>query len=49
MRYVILNSEAVDALFERTVTEINGKYIYNRDIRSKDNPFVYLKGSSRRI
>lgn len=33
LRFTTLNSEAADALFERAVTEINGKYIYNRDIR----------------
>lgn len=42
LRISILNSEAADALFERAVTEVNGKYVYNRDIRSKNNPFVYL-------
>ncbi|KYN00691.1 PREDICTED: serine hydrolase-like protein [Cyphomyrmex costatus] len=39
----ILNSEAVDALFERAVTEVNGKYIYNRDIRLKNHPFTFMQ------
>lgn len=43
LRISILNSEAADALFERAVTEVNGKYIYNRDIRTKYNPYLYLK------
>jgi len=37
-----LNSEAADALFERAVTEVNGKYIYNRDIRLKNHPFTFM-------
>ncbi|CAL1675341.1 unnamed protein product [Lasius platythorax] len=41
LRFAPLNSEAADALFERAVTEVNGKYIYNRDIRLKDNYFMF--------
>lgn len=37
-----LNSEATEALFERAVTEVNGKYIYNRDIRLKNRIFIHL-------
>lgn len=35
MRFAVLNSDAAEALFERAVTEVNGKYKYNRDIRLK--------------
>lgn len=42
LRFASLTSEAADALFERAVTEINGKYIYNRDIRLKNNPFMFV-------
>lgn len=35
LRISPLNPDAVNALFERAVTEINGKYKYNRDIRLK--------------
>lgn len=37
-----LNSEAADALFERAATEVNGKYILNRDVRTKSYPFLHL-------
>ncbi|KAL6265294.1 hypothetical protein P5V15_002074 [Pogonomyrmex californicus] len=37
-----LNSEAVMALFERGVTEINGRYKFNRDIRIKNSPFSFF-------
>lgn len=37
-----LNSEAADALFERAVTKINEKYIYNRDVRLKNYPFSFM-------
>ncbi|XP_050445299.1 serine hydrolase-like protein [Cataglyphis hispanica] len=36
LRFAALNSEAADALFERAVTEVNRKYVYNRDIRLKN-------------
>ncbi|XP_018368994.1 PREDICTED: serine hydrolase-like protein isoform X2 [Trachymyrmex cornetzi] len=42
-RIGVLNSEAADALFERAVTEVNGKYIYNRDIRLKNHPFSFMR------
>ncbi|XP_011707778.1 PREDICTED: serine hydrolase-like protein [Wasmannia auropunctata] len=42
MRFGALNSEAADAMFDRAVTKVNGKYIYNRDIRLKNNPFTYM-------
>ncbi|XP_011174292.2 serine hydrolase-like protein [Solenopsis invicta] len=38
MRTTPLNYEAADAMFERAVTEVNGKYIYNRNIRLKNVP-----------
>lgn len=41
-RFASLTSEAADALFERAVTEVNGKYIYNRDIRLKNHPFMFI-------
>lgn len=40
-RFGKLNPEAADALFERTATEVNGKYILNRDIRTRSHPFMY--------
>ncbi|XP_018343423.1 PREDICTED: serine hydrolase-like protein isoform X2 [Trachymyrmex septentrionalis] len=43
LRIGVLNSEAADALFERAVTEVNGKYIYNRDIRLKNHPFSFMQ------
>lgn len=42
MRFSTLNSEAAEAIFERAVTEVDGKYIYNRDIRLKNDPFTFL-------
>lgn len=36
LRLGALNSEAADALFERAVTKVNRKYVYNRDIRLKN-------------
>jgi len=42
MRVGALNSEAADAMFERAVTELNGKYMYNRDIRLKNHPFTFM-------
>jgi len=39
MRLNALNSEAANALFENAVTEVNGKYKYNRDIRFKTQNF----------
>ncbi|XP_029661159.1 serine hydrolase-like protein [Formica exsecta] len=42
LRFAALNTEAADALFERAVTEVNGKYKYNRDIRLKKNPFMFI-------
>jgi len=42
MRVGALNSEAADAIFERAVTELNGKYMYNRDIRLKNHPLSFM-------
>lgn len=42
-RLSALNSEAADALFERAVTKVNEKYIYNKDIRLKNHPFSFMK------
>ncbi|XP_012054884.1 PREDICTED: serine hydrolase-like protein [Atta cephalotes] len=42
-RIGVLNSEAADELFERAVTEVNGKYIYNRDIRLKNHPLSFMQ------
>lgn len=42
LRLATLNSEAADAMFERAVTEVNEKYIYNRDIRLKNHPFTFM-------
>ncbi|XP_024882586.1 serine hydrolase-like protein [Temnothorax curvispinosus] len=44
MRMSPLNSEAADALFERAVTKINGngKYIYNRDLRLRHQPLLFM-------
>ncbi|XP_036146590.1 serine hydrolase-like protein [Monomorium pharaonis] len=41
-RYTPLNYEAANAIFERTVTEENGKYIHNRDVRLKNHPFSWM-------
>ncbi|XP_077278407.1 serine hydrolase-like protein [Temnothorax americanus] len=44
MRMSPLNSKAADALFERAVTKVNGngKYIYNRDLRLRHQPLVFM-------
>lgn len=42
MRVSTLNSEGAEALFERATTEVDGKYIYNRDVRIKNHPFTFL-------
>ncbi|XP_070166716.1 serine hydrolase-like protein [Polyergus mexicanus] len=42
LRVAALNTEAADALLERAVTKVNGKYIYNRDIRLKNIPFIFM-------
>lgn len=42
LRLAALNSEAADALFERAVTEVNRKYVYNRDIRLKNPTFINI-------
>lgn len=42
-RLSTLNSEAADALFERAVTKVNEKYMYNRDIRLRNHPFTFLR------
>lgn len=39
-RLYTLTAEAADTLFERAVTEVNGKYKYNRDIRIKNVSFM---------
>ncbi|KAH0948656.1 hypothetical protein HN011_002015 [Eciton burchellii] len=40
LRRNTLNSEAANAVFEHAVTEVNGKYKYNRDIRLKHGLFL---------
>ncbi|XP_032666640.1 serine hydrolase-like protein [Odontomachus brunneus] len=35
MRFSVLSSDAAKAMFDRAVTEVNGKYKYNRDMRLK--------------
>jgi pimeloyl-ACP methyl ester carboxylesterase len=40
LRRNTLNSEAANAVFEHAVTEVNGKYKYNRDIRLKYGLFL---------
>ncbi|KAG5314606.1 SEHL2 protein, partial [Acromyrmex insinuator] len=42
-RFGVLNSEAAEELFERAVTEVNGKYIYNRDIRLKNHSLSFMQ------
>ncbi|KAL0133789.1 hypothetical protein PUN28_001037 [Cardiocondyla obscurior] len=42
LRVSSLNSEAAHAIYERAVTKVNDKYIYNRDVRLKNNPFSLL-------
>jgi pimeloyl-ACP methyl ester carboxylesterase len=42
MRVGSLNSKAAEELFERAVTEVNGKYIYNRDVRLKNSPLSFM-------
>ncbi|XP_011172055.1 serine hydrolase-like protein [Solenopsis invicta] len=41
MRMSPLNYEAADAIFERAITEVNGKYVYNRDNRLTNHPFTF--------
>ncbi|XP_011858128.1 PREDICTED: serine hydrolase-like protein isoform X2 [Vollenhovia emeryi] len=42
MRIATLNSEAAEAMFEHAVTKVNGRYIYNRDIRLKNHTLSYM-------
>lgn len=42
MRYAYLNSDAANALFERGVIEVNGKYRYTTDIRLKIQCFSLM-------
>ncbi|XP_012222357.1 serine hydrolase-like protein [Linepithema humile] len=42
LRVAALSPEAADAMFDRAVTEVNGRYIYNRDIRLKNYPFTFM-------
>lgn len=42
-RISTLSSEAAEAIFERAVTKVNGKYVYNRDKRLGNHPFSSLK------
>lgn len=45
-RFSVLNSDATEAMFDRTVTEVNGKYKYNVDPRLKRKAFglISLEG-----